>query len=183
MKLLPSVSLLTAVAVTFVNVSCTEPSPKATRIETEAQAVAELGRQKDLAEQWAAKMRRDQATISKEVLKKAEEKYRSAAATNKGYLNAVGQGVVEKRDLSKSSVYKQLATKAETATNDFVDFAKANTGAPQALKSVGASVVVGILIDAGITIWKAYAAQARAEREANADRIVKNATWTDWDKL
>jgi hypothetical protein len=151
-------------------------------IETVAEATAAITQQKDLAEQWAHKLKG--VKVSPADLRTGEEKYREAASQNKGYLEAVGQGIIAKQDLATSETYKSLAAKAENSAKDFVDFAKSKTGAPASpQRFVGAAEIANILVQAGITIWKEYQAEARAEREAEVDRLIKRGRWDDWDKI
>jgi hypothetical protein len=181
-KLLPLV-VIGASAALFGG-GCETPQQSKNRVETVTSATAAISQQKDIAEQWAQKLKRNKATVAPADMQTAEEKYREAASQNKGYLEAVGQAIINKTNLAGSPIYKSLAAKAESSTKDFVDFAKSKTGAPAAPKSfVGAGVAAGILVDAGITIWKEYQAEAKADREAQADRLISRNRWEDWDKI
>jgi hypothetical protein len=149
-----------------------------------ADATASLAQQKDLAQQWAKKLKDNKSKIGEAALNQAEEKYREAASQNKGYLEAVGDAIIRKQDPSASETYKRLAKKSEDSTRDFLSFAKAKLGAEAApQRFVGAGVAAGILVEAGITIWKETQAKARAEREADANRFISRNTWEDWDKI
>ena len=172
-----------AITILFAS-GCQSTNQGPSRADTVGSATAAIAQQKDIAEQWAQKLKHNKATIAAADLQTAEEKYREAASQNKGYLEAVGQGIIAKRNLATSETYKSLAAKAENSTKDFVDFAKSKMGAPTTpQRFVGAGVVAGVLVEAGITVWKEYQAEARAEREAQADRLISRNRWEDWDKI
>lgn len=178
--ILSPVSVLFCIVASFFVCGCATDNQ--THVEPVADATAAITQQKDLAEQWAHKLKGAKASAAD--LRTGEEKYRMAASQNKGYLEAVGEGIIAKKNLATSETYKSLAAKAENSAKDFVDFAKSKTGAPASpQRFVGAGAIASVLVDAGITIWKEYQAEARAEREAQADRLIKRGRWDDWDKI
>jgi hypothetical protein len=178
--ILSPVSVLVCIVASLFVCGCA--TQQNVKFDTVADATAAITQQKDLAEQWAHKLKGAKASAAD--LRTGEEKYREAASQNKGYLEAVGQGIIAKKNLETSETYKSLAAKAGNSAKDFVDFAKSKTGAPASpQRFVGAGEIANVLVQAGITIWKEYQAEARAEREAQADRLIKRGRWDDWDKI
>ncbi|MFN2508871.1 MAG: hypothetical protein ABR589_08875 [Chthoniobacterales bacterium] len=172
-----------AVIALFLSSGCESAGTKKETASSITDATATLAQQKDLAEQWAEKLKH-QPDVNAAVLATAEEKYREAASRNKGFLEAMRQGIINKENLATSPTYNSLAAKAAASTKDFVDFAKKQSGAPAPQHSVGAVVAVGgAILEAGLTIWKKLREEARAERTAKADDLVQRLTWTRWSKI
>ena len=179
-RILPS-TLITAGILMFA-VSCKTNDDDRPR-QSAAEATATLAQQKDLAEQWAERLKAN-SDLPAAARRTAEEKYRLAASHNKGFLEAMRGGIINNEDLTASSTYKSIANRAEQSTKDFVDYAKEQSGAAPAVRSVTtATAVVGIVVDAGLTIWKNLRAQKAAEREAKADDLVQRLTWINWSKI
>ena len=177
-KMIPRYSVLCWVSAVLLLWGCASTSTPGT-----AEASAALAQQKDIARQWAEKLKRDSA-VDAAVLKIGEGKYREAASQNKGYLEAVANGIINNENIAANPAYKALAEKSEAATKDFVDFAKKTTGAMvEGERSVGAAVIAGVLVESGIAIWKAHRAETLAERQAAANRLVSQNSWDDWDSL
>ena len=57
------------------------------------------------------------------------------------------------------------------------------TGASEEQRSMGAAVIADVLVNAGISIWKAHRAETLAQRQATADRLISQNSWEDWDKI
>ena len=146
------------------------------------EAIAGLAKRKNSAQQWAGEVKRD-SNLDAGTLKTAKAKYIAAASDNKGYLEAVGNGIINKDNLAKDPAYKTLAEKAESSTEEFVDFAKKATGAPEEQHSAGAAILADVLVNAGISVWKAHRAETLAQRQAAADRLISQNSWEDWDKI
>ena len=146
------------------------------------EAIAGLAKRKNIAQQWAGELKGD-SDLDAATLKAGKAKYIEAASDNKGYLEAVANGIINKENLAKNPAYKTLAEKAESSTEEFVDFAKKATDAPEELRSVGAAVLADVLVNAGIALWKAHRAETLAQRQATADRLISQNSWEDWDKI
>ncbi len=146
------------------------------------EAVAGLAKRKNIAQQWATAVKSD-SNLDAATVKTARAKYIAAASDNKGYLDAVGNGIINNQNIATDPAYKGLAEKAERSTEEFVDFAKNATGAPEELRSMGAAVIADVLVNAGISLWKAHRAETLAQRQATADRLISQNSWEDWDKI
>jgi hypothetical protein len=48
---------------------------------------------------------------------------------------------------------------------------------------VGAAVLADVLVNAGISVWKAHRAETLAQRQVAADRLISQNSWEDWDKI
>jgi hypothetical protein len=115
-------SICAGIVVILLASGCaTQQTPGAT------EAIAGLAKRKNIARQWAGKLKGD-SNLDAAALKTAKAKYIEAASDNKGYLEAVGNGIINKDNLAKDPAYKTLAEKAESSTEEFVDFAKKATG-------------------------------------------------------
>ena len=146
------------------------------------EAIAGLAKRKNSAQQWAGEVKRD-SNLDAATLKTAKAKYIAAASDNKGYLEAVGNGIINNDNLAKDPTYETLAEKAESSTEEFVDFAKKATGAPEEQHSAGAAILADVLVNAGISVWKAHRAETLAQRQAAADRLISQNSWEDWEKI
>jgi hypothetical protein len=174
--LVPSSICAGIVAILLAAGCATQQTPGTT------EAIAGLAKRKNIAQQWAGEVKRD-SNLDAATLKTAKSKYIAAASDNKGYLEAVGNGIINKANLAKDPAYKTLAEKAESSTEEFVAFAKKATGAPEEQRSVGAAVLADVLVNAGIFLWKAHRAETLAQRQAAADRLISQNSWKDWDKI
>jgi uncharacterized protein YdbL (DUF1318 family) len=150
-------------------------------------ALPKIAQQKDLAQQWARKVKSN-PNVDAATLNTAEAKYRVAASQNKGYLVTVGNAIRNNQNLESNPAFQDLAKKSEDSTNDFVEFAKKATGAPTAaprsvFAAVGAGAAAKILVESGIAVWKAHREQTLAERQAAANQLVSENTWEDWDQI
>ncbi|HEY5706441.1 MAG TPA: hypothetical protein VIS96_12785 [Terrimicrobiaceae bacterium] len=152
----------------------------ATKIDL-AEPSAKLAQQKNIAQQWAGKLKRNPPADAA-ALRTAEAKYREAASQNRGYLEAVANGIINNDNLESNPKYEALAEKASSSTKDFVDFAQQASGALEPA-SAGTVIIARVLVESGIAIWKAHRAETQAQRVAAADRLISQNSWEDWDKI
>lgn len=111
-------------------------------------------------------------------------KYRDAAAKSRGFLAALQAGVINQEKNFDTPGYRQIALEAEKATAAFVELAEKNTPADNERLGVGpgAAIIAGVLVQAGIDIWKASVQIAAEKAKAVADSL-KQYEWPDWEKL
>ena len=75
------------------------------------EAIAGLAKRKNIAQQRAGELKGD-SNLDAAALKTAKAKYIEAASDNKGYLEALGNGIINKDNLAKDPAYKTLAEKS-----------------------------------------------------------------------
>ncbi len=112
--------------------------------------------------------------------------YDKTMAANNAWVHSLKMGIQDNQDLDKSAAFKEQAQKAIDATDAFLKCGKTLTEGGVRLYSlsiVGGAEIVKILVENGITIWKAYHAENEAGRLAKADRYAKELMWKTWEEV
>jgi hypothetical protein len=156
-----------------------EPPAEASIVTIEA-ARLQIAQHGDLSRQYVVKAK--QSLAGKPELKEIEDKYRDLSSTYNGWLKNITASIaINDKKFEKSPENKKTAAEADKKEKEFINFVKTKTGSVETPKSfIG---LVGILVDAGVKIWKAHKQIQMEQRKAVADYIGTQLKWDNWDDI
>lgn len=112
---------------------------------------------------------------------KARELYDLAMAENNGWVTSLKLGIQGGENLKDSAEFKSKAQAAAKATKAFVDYSS------QVMRTraipLAAAEIVKILVDNGLTVWKAVHEQRKQDRLDEGNRIEKELRWPKWEDI
>src|SRR6266446_1912175 len=121
-------------------------------------AILQISKNKEDAQNLAVRIKTKYKDGS-DVYSKARDLYDTAQSENNSWATALALGIENNQDLSTSQAFKAKAKTAAEATKQFVTYARSHQeGEPTkfAVAGLGAAEIAKLLVENGITIWKAY---------------------------
>jgi hypothetical protein len=148
-------------------------------------AILEISKGKEDAQNLAVRIKTKYKDGS-DVYRKARDLYDTAQSENNSWATGLALGIENNQDLSTSQAFKAKAKAAAEATKQFVTYAKSHQEEEPtkfAVAGLGAAEIAKLLVENGITIWKAYKDQQTAQRKKEADSTKQAVAWPSWDSV
>jgi len=184
MKLNLPAYLTVIIAFCGMAASC-PPKPKQPPSSETETAILAIAKNRDAAENLVPRIKAKYKDKEEDpTYTKARDLYDTAKTENNSWATALAIGIENNQDLSKSKPFKDQAQVAADATKKFMDYGKSITQGPQpkfVIAGVGAAEIAKILVENGITIWKAYKGEQAKERKSQADSTKQRLVWSSWE--
>jgi hypothetical protein len=185
MKSKPLIPGIVVISFCYLGVSCAQfTQVKQPPPEVEG-AILEISKGKEDAQNLAVRIKTKYKAES-DVYRKARDLYDTAQSENNSWATALALGIENNQDLSNSQVFNAKAKTAAEASKQFVMYARSHQeGEPTkfVVAGLGAAELAKLLVENGITIWKAYKEQQTEQRRKEADSTKQAIAWPSWDSV
>jgi hypothetical protein len=112
---------------------------------------------------------------------RARSLYDEAMSRNNSWVTCLKLGIENNEAVEKLQAFNEAARLAGNASEVFLKYARDLSEEKRVIPGLDAGVILKALVENGITLWKAFAAEKQAVRTENAARIEKELMWVRWE--